>query len=157
MLIWLNIDFTELYSILGPGTPLSGARGGGHSSYSLYPGLVCWCAGVLVCWCQGCHWGRYTDHWSVYWPLVGIPTISVGRYFLTWDKNALIWVKNSQKRGKNGNFSGNDTLGSKVWVNLAEIVRVGWGQEERISNFSTRSGEKFEIISSWPQPTSTIS
>ena len=44
---------------------------------------------------------------SVYRPLVGIPTISVGRYFFTWDKNALIWVKNSQKRGKNGNFSQN--------------------------------------------------
>ena len=41
---------------------------------------------------------------SVYRPLVGIPTISVGRYFLTWGKNALIWVKNSQKRGKNGKF-----------------------------------------------------
>ena len=41
---------------------------------------------------------------SVYRPLVGIPTISVGRYFLTWGKNALIWVKNSQKMGKNGKF-----------------------------------------------------
>ena len=38
---------------------------------------------------------------------VGIPTISVGRYFSTWDKNALIWVKNSQKRSKNGIFSQN--------------------------------------------------
>ena len=62
-----------------------------------------------------------------------------------------------KNRQNSVNFSGNDTLGSKVWVNLAEIVRVGWGQEERISNFSMRSGEKFEIISSWPQPTSTIS
>jgi len=51
------------------------------------------------------HWKSYVDSGlplrSVYRPLGGIPTISVGRYFLTWGKNALIWVKNSQKRGKN--------------------------------------------------------
>ena len=49
---------------------------------------------------------------------------------------------------KSFDYSGNDTLGIKVSVNLAEIVRVGWGQEERISNFSTRSRKKIEIISS---------
>ena len=47
-----------------------------------------------------------------------------------------------------GGLNRNDTLGSKVFVNLAEIVLVGWGQEEIISNFSPLRVEKFEILSS---------
>ena len=40
-------------------------------------------------------------------------------------------------------FRGNNTLGRKVRVNLAEIVLVGWGQEMIISNFSTKFGFNF--------------
>ena len=47
-----------------------------------------------------------------------------------------------------GSCCGNTTLGSKVLVKLAEIVRVGWGQEERISKMLTQRREKFEILSS---------
>ena len=36
----------------------------------------------------------------------------------------------------------NNILGSKVRVNLAEIVRVWWGQEEMISNFSREALKK---------------